>query len=156
MKITLGINTGFATNRFPEPEDWVGVVADELGLDTVQFTADLLNPFLPQAIIAREAEKIRSLCDKKRVRVQTAFTSAFTRVNHLLHPDPDIQRVWLDWFQKFMSPPRTTTRSDFPSENALDRNPRPRPPQARVGEGRDPLCFTHIFRILFSEGFLPV
>lgn len=103
MKIALGINTGFATNRFPEPEDWVKVVADELGLDTVQFTADLLNPFLPKAVVTREVAKIRSLCDRKGVRVQTAFTSAFTRVNHVLHPNPDIQRVWLDWFRKYMT-----------------------------------------------------
>ncbi len=102
MKIALGINTGFATNRFPEPEDWVSIVADELGLDTIQFTADLLNPFLPADIVARETAKIRALCDAKGVRVQTAFTSAFTRVNHLLHPDPDIQRVWVEWFKKFM------------------------------------------------------
>jgi hypothetical protein len=81
MKVTLGINTGFATNRFPEPDDWIGIVADELALDTVQFTADLLNPFLPEDELAREVEKIRGLCAKKGVRIQTTFTSAFTRVN---------------------------------------------------------------------------
>jgi sugar phosphate isomerase/epimerase len=101
MKVKLGINTGFAINRFPEPDDWVGVVADELGLDTVQFTADLLNPFLPSDLVAREVEKIVGLCARKGVRVQTTFTSAFTRVNHLMHPDPDIQHVWVDWFRRF-------------------------------------------------------
>lgn len=101
MKVKLGINTGFALNRFPEPDDWVGVVADELGLDTVQFTADLLNPFLPSDLVAREAEKIAGLCARKGVCIQTTFTSAFTRVNHLMHPDPDIQRVWVDWFRRF-------------------------------------------------------
>ena len=102
MKVTLGINTGFAANRFPEPDDWIGIVADELGLDTVQFTADLLNPFLPQDVVAREVEKIQSLCEKKGVRIQTTFTSAFTRVNHVLHPDPALRRVWLDWLKKFL------------------------------------------------------
>ncbi len=101
MNVTLGINTGFAINRFPEPDNWIGVVADELGLDTVQFTADLLNPFLPEALVAKEAEKIRTLCDRKGVRIQTTFTSAFTRVNHLLHPNREIQRVWIDWFKRF-------------------------------------------------------
>ena len=102
MEVTLGINTGFATNRFPEPEDWIGVVADELGLDTVQFTADLLNPFLPEELVARETARIRDLCEKKGVRVQTAFTSAFTRVNHLLHPNEEVRRVWLEWFKRFL------------------------------------------------------
>ena len=101
MKVSLGINTGFAINRFPEPDDWVGIVADELGLDTVQFTADLLNPFLPEDIVAREVNTIRGLCEKKGVRVQTTFTSQFTRVNHLMHPNLDVQRVWVTWFKKF-------------------------------------------------------
>jgi len=101
MKATLGINMGFATTRFPEPEDWIAVVADELGLDTIQFTADLLNPFLPPDVVAREVEKIRALCDRKGVRVQTTFTSAYTRVNHVLHPDPDMRRVWIEWFKRF-------------------------------------------------------
>jgi sugar phosphate isomerase/epimerase len=101
MEVTLGINTGFAINRFPEPDDWIGVVADELGLGTIQFTADLLNPFLPENLVRREADKIRKLCTKKSIRVQTTFTSAFTRVNHLMHPNPEIQRVWIDWFKRF-------------------------------------------------------
>ena len=102
MKVTLGINTGFAVNRFPEPEDWIGVVADDLGLHTVQFTADLLNPFLPEELVSREVDKTRDLCDKKGVRVETTFTSAFTRVNHVLHPNPDIRRVWIEWFKRFI------------------------------------------------------
>lgn len=102
MKVKLGINTGFAINRFPEPADWIAVVADELGLDTVQFTADLLNPFLPETLVAREADTIRELCGRKGVRIETAFTSAFTRVNHVLHPNAEIRRVWLDWFKRFV------------------------------------------------------
>ncbi len=101
MDVSLGINTGFAINRFPEPEEWVRIVAEELGLDRVQFTADLLNPFLPEQIVNRDLEKIRTLCNRFGVRVETAFTSAFTRVNHVLHPDPDTQRVWIDWFKRF-------------------------------------------------------
>lgn len=102
MHVTLGINTGFAINRFPEPADWVSVVADELGLDTVQFTADLLNPFLPDEIVAREADTIRDCCARKGVRVATTFTSAFTRVNHVLHPNPEIRQTWVKWFKRFI------------------------------------------------------
>jgi sugar phosphate isomerase/epimerase len=101
MNVTLGINTGFAINRFPEPEEWTRIVAEELGLDTVQFTADLLNPFLPESLVEREAEKIRNCCERYGIRVQSAFTSAFTRVNHLMHPDPDIRREWVEWFKRF-------------------------------------------------------
>lgn len=102
MRLRLGINTGFAINRYPEPDDWIGIVADELGLDTVQFTADLLNPSLGEDILARETEKIRALCALHGVRVTSTFTSQFTRVNHLLHPDPATQRWWVDWFKRFL------------------------------------------------------
>jgi sugar phosphate isomerase/epimerase len=101
VRVRLGINTGFAINRFPRPEDWVGVVADELGLDTVQFTADLLNPFLPEPLVRAQAETIRRLCDAKGIHIETTFTSAFTRVNHLMHPDAATRRVWVEWFKKF-------------------------------------------------------
>ncbi len=102
MNVRLGISTGFAINRFPEPDDWVGIVADELGLDTVQFTADLLNPFLPESLVERDIDAIRTLCEDKGIDIQTTFTSAFTRVNHVLHPDPEVQEVWLDWFRRFI------------------------------------------------------
>ncbi|NJL72996.1 MAG: sugar phosphate isomerase/epimerase [Candidatus Competibacteraceae bacterium] len=102
MRLTLGINTGFAINRYPEADDWIRIVAEELGLDTVQFTADLLNPSLGEDILARETEKIRTLCDRHGVRVTSTFTSQFTRVNHLLHPEPATQRFWLAWFKRFL------------------------------------------------------
>lgn len=102
MDIALGINTGFAINRFPEPDDWARIVAGELGLDRVQFTADLLNPFLPEPILRRETDRIREQCSRYGIRVESTFTSAFTRVNHVLHPDPEIQRVWVDWFKRFI------------------------------------------------------
>lgn len=102
MRLTLGINTGFAINRYPEADDWIRIVAEELGLDTVQFTADLLNPSLGEDILARETEKIRTLCDRYGVRVTSTFTSQFTRVNHLLHPEPATQQFWLAWFKRFL------------------------------------------------------
>lgn len=101
MQLKLGINTGFAINRYPDPDDWITIVADELGLDTVQFTADLLNPSLPRHIVERQIGLIRERCDKKKVRIDSTFTSQFTRVNHLMHPDPDTRGAWLAWFKEF-------------------------------------------------------
>lgn len=101
MRINLGVNTGFAINRYPEPDDWTSIVAYELGLNTVQFTADLLNPDLPETVVRRQAELIRTLCDKKGICVESTFTSQFTRVNHVLHPVPEIQRAWVEWFKRF-------------------------------------------------------
>jgi D-erythrulose 1-phosphate 3-epimerase len=43
----LGINLSFAVKRWPEPEAWSAFVRDELGLDLVQFSFDLLDPWWP-------------------------------------------------------------------------------------------------------------
>jgi len=99
--IKLGINTGFAINRFPEPEVWTRIVAEELGLRCVQFVADLLNPLLPQKIIDKQIERIQASAAKYGILIDTTFTGAFTRVNHLMHPDPELKEVWVHWFEDF-------------------------------------------------------
>lgn len=101
MDLKLGINTGFAVNRFPEHEEWIRLTKSEFGLGTVQFTADMLNPCLPERIIGREIEKINENLKKYDVSIHSTFTGAFTRVNHLAHPDDSIRRYWVDWFKKF-------------------------------------------------------
>jgi len=94
-KFKLGINAGLAVNRFPEPEVWLKIVGKELGLKYVQFVIDLLNPFLPKIVIDREVEKIKKNAAKYGIKIDTTFTSAFTRINHLMHPDSLQRKVWL-------------------------------------------------------------
>lgn len=102
MAIKLGINTGFALNRFSSPQEWIPLVAEEFGLKVVQFTADLLNPSLPDEIIAKELKLIKHLSQRYGLRIEHTFTSAFTRVNHLAHPNPEFRKYWLEWFKKFV------------------------------------------------------
>lgn len=101
IKFKLGINMGFATNRFPEPEVWLRIVGKDLGLRCVQFVADLLNPFLPPKVIEREIIKLKENATKYSVKIDTTFTSTFTRVNHLMHPDALQRKVWFDWFRRW-------------------------------------------------------
>jgi sugar phosphate isomerase/epimerase len=101
MHVKLGINAGFAINRFPEPGAWVRIVGDELGLRYVQFVADLLNPFLPYRVVHQQLGKIANLAGKYNVTIDTSFTSAFTRVNHLMHPEPLVRDAWFQWFKDF-------------------------------------------------------
>ncbi len=97
----LGINTGFAINRYPEPEQWTQLVSEAFDLKNVQFVADLLNPFLPEKVIKQQIDKIKKNCQKYNIEISTTFTSAFTRVNHLLHPDKRQREVWFNWFKDF-------------------------------------------------------
>ena len=101
MDLKLGINCGFAVNRYVEPEEWVRIVGEELGLRHVQFIADLLNPFLPRDYIDDQIGRINENLARYNVSVDSVFTSAFTRVNHLMHPDPEMRRLWLKWFKEF-------------------------------------------------------
>lgn len=101
MNLQLGINAGFATNRFPEPEVWLRIVGEELGLRCCQFVADLLNPWLPQGLVDEQAERIIENARRYDVAIRTTFTSAFTRVHHIMHPDPHTREVWSEWFKRF-------------------------------------------------------
>jgi len=98
----LGLNTGFAVNRYSEPEEWVRIVGDELGLNVAQFTADMLNVDLPASVVSKQVERIQKSCQKYNVEVTSTFTGAFTRVNHLAHPDPDVRKHWVDWFKRYV------------------------------------------------------
>ncbi len=99
--LTLGINTGFATNRFPEPEEWARIVAQELKLHSVQLVADLLNPFWPAAVVEAEVARIQEATARYGVAIHSLMTSTYTRVNHLMHPHPETRQAWSDWFTRF-------------------------------------------------------
>ncbi|MCD6058452.1 MAG: iolH [Thermomicrobiales bacterium] len=45
----FGINLSFALKRWPEPERWAGIAREDLRLDLVQFSFDLLDPWWPAA-----------------------------------------------------------------------------------------------------------
>lgn len=102
MNLKLGINTGFALNRFPLPEEWMKIVGEDLGLRYVQLTADLINPALGEEIVADYVKRINALGKKYNVKIDSIMTGAFTRVNHFSHPDPQVRAYWLNWFKKFI------------------------------------------------------
>lgn len=102
MSYRLGLNTGFAVNRFCEPEEWA-LVARSSGVQMVQFTADLLNVSLPAPIVASQTKRIIKACTANEIEIGSTFTGAFTRVNHLAHPDQDVRKYWISWFKDFAS-----------------------------------------------------
>lgn len=96
----LGLNTGFAVNRYSDSDAWTKLV-NKCGINSVQLTADLLNPSLPKKIINSQLIKIKNNCKDYSIDVTSTFTGAFTRLNHLSHPDYEIRKYWVDWFKKF-------------------------------------------------------
>ena len=86
----LGINLGFANNRFPEPEVWTDIVANKLGLRKVQFVADILNPMLikyNKKYFNDEVDKTIECISNNNIKVTSMMTSSFTRENNIAHPD---------------------------------------------------------------------
>lgn len=95
------MNLGFAINKYVEPEVWARLVAEEMGVKRVQLVADLLNVFLPEPYIQEQVERIQASTQRYGLEVTSTFTSAFTRVNHFMHPDAAARQIWLDWFKRF-------------------------------------------------------
>ncbi|MDR2619220.1 MAG: sugar phosphate isomerase/epimerase [Treponema sp.] len=102
MSYRLGINLGFAINKYIEPEVWTRIVRKDLGLKYVQFVADLLNPFWPKDYIADQIKRIKAAAGEYGIVIESLFTSSFTRVNHFMNPDAEARKFWLDWFKRFL------------------------------------------------------
>ncbi|MDR1353410.1 MAG: sugar phosphate isomerase/epimerase, partial [Treponema sp.] len=113
MGYRLGINLGFAINRYIEPEVWTKIVSKDLGLKYVQFVADLLNPYWPESYIKDQIRRIKTSVKEYGIVIESLFSSAYTRVNHLLHPDAEARKFWLDWFKRFLD-----TGAEFGAKNA--------------------------------------
>jgi D-erythrulose 1-phosphate 3-epimerase len=84
----LGINTCFAVKRWPRPSDWAPVVRDELGLDLVQHSLDLVDLDAGRADLDRQAADLRDGCASADLELHSTFTglTAYSS-NLLLHPD---------------------------------------------------------------------
>jgi len=97
---TLGINTCFAVKRWPEPERWAAIVADELGLRMVQHSLDLVD-LDADAPVHEQADAVDAACAARGIAVHSTFTGlgAYER-NLLLDPDPVQRRRALHWFRR--------------------------------------------------------
>ena len=98
----MGINLGFATNKYIEPEAWTRIVRKDLGLKYVQFVADLLNPFWPETYLRDQIRRIKDAAGEYGIVIESIMTSTFTRVNHLMNPDAEARKFWLDWYKRFL------------------------------------------------------
>ena len=97
MGFTLGLNTNFAINRIVEPEALVGTIAQEIGMSRIQLTPEFLDPAWPPSLQARFVDRYVKALAANGAQISTTFSGAFTRVNHLGHPDPDVRAWWKNW-----------------------------------------------------------
>jgi D-erythrulose 1-phosphate 3-epimerase len=98
MRARLGINNCFAVKRWPRPPDWAAVVRDELGLESVELSLDLIETST-EGERQRSAESIRAALGSYGLQPETVFTglAAYSR-NLLMHPDAEYRRSALEWY----------------------------------------------------------
>lgn len=101
MKVRLGINTCFAVKRWPRASDWAPVVRDDLGLDLVECSLDLLEGFETvddgRALVH---DTLSAMADNDLV-METTFTGlAAYGTNLLMHPDPARRAAAARWYDR--------------------------------------------------------
>lgn len=99
MRVRLGINNCFAVKRWPRPADWAAVVRDELGLDLVELSLDLIEDTDSPDGRERAADQITNALNGHGLTAPTLFTGlrAYS-LNLLMDPDPGGRRRALDWY----------------------------------------------------------
>ena len=94
----LGINTCFAVKRWPQPARWARLVRDELELDLVQHSLDLVDLDMPPAAVTDQATRLRAACASMGLTLHSTFTGlAAYSANLLLHPDRSARAQARDW-----------------------------------------------------------
>lgn len=97
----FGINLGFALKRWPEPERWAWIVREELGLELVQFSFDLLDPWWPAAERGAMAARVRCAVADHGLTLHSAQLGlAWYTYNGLLHPDPSGRAIAREWWRR--------------------------------------------------------
>lgn len=97
----VGVNLCFAIKRWPEPEEWARIVADDLGVASVQFTMDLIDPWWPADLRAAMAARARSEAGARGIAIHSVQIGlAGYTYNGLLHPDAAARGIAEDWWRR--------------------------------------------------------
>jgi sugar phosphate isomerase/epimerase len=95
----FGINLGFAVKRLPGATEWARFTREQLNLDLVQFSFDLIDPFMPMAAKAALAGQVRQAARDYGIRIHSAQVGlACYTYNGLLHPDRAGRAAALEWW----------------------------------------------------------
>ena len=95
----VGVNLCFAIKRWPEPEEWARIAADELGVSTAQFTMDLIDPWWPESDRAAMAGRVREAAGSRGIAIHSVQIGlAGYTYNGLLHPDETARRIAAEWW----------------------------------------------------------
>jgi D-erythrulose 1-phosphate 3-epimerase len=101
MKAHLGMNTIYATKRWPEPDVWGQQIGQRWGIRHVQFVFDLLDPRTIPVARKKYCAEVRKAAKKYRFEIHNCFIGAAAYTyNYLLHPLKEMREDALDWCEK--------------------------------------------------------
>jgi sugar phosphate isomerase/epimerase len=97
----FGINLSFAVKRWVEPEAWAKIVAEDMDLELVQFSFDLLDPWWADDLGKPLARRVQQAASDHNLNIHSAFVglAAYT-YNALLHPVDEARTAAVSWFKR--------------------------------------------------------
>jgi D-erythrulose 1-phosphate 3-epimerase len=101
MTLTLSLNTNPLVNRFADCDDLIDTIAHQIRIRDIQLTHEFINPSWPASVIRRLTRQMSKALTRTGVRITSAMTGPYGRLNHFGHPDRDVRRYYVDWFKTF-------------------------------------------------------
>lgn len=101
-KLILGLNCNCFTNRYTEPKEWTRICSEELGVDTVQYSIDLLDPYYPWDLQRRICDETLNECRKRGIWIKANFGGHFSHQHYLGHPDDEVRAEAERWFKRMI------------------------------------------------------
>jgi D-erythrulose 1-phosphate 3-epimerase len=100
MRLQLGINTCFAVKRWPMPEDWAPVIRDQLGLQLVQHSLDLVDLHVSEEGLDRQVRQLKDAVAMNGLSLHSTFTGlAAYSANLLMAPEAADRESAEGWFR---------------------------------------------------------
>lgn len=97
----LGVNNCFAVKRWPMPKDWAEICSEELDVNLIQFSFDLLDPRTIKPALSEIISEIRDAVSEKGLIIHSTFTGlAAYSFNLLTHPSLGMRLDALDWYSR--------------------------------------------------------
>ena len=97
----LGLNLSFATKRWLDPRQLAKICRDELGVNKVQMTWDLIDPWWPEAQRDDIAVEYRDEFNKQGILItSTCCGLATCTYGHFLSPDKRQRRIALQYYKR--------------------------------------------------------
>ena len=87
-KIELGINNSFLIKKWVEPEDWIKLIVEDIGISNIQHCLDLFGVSLNRKEALNSCNTIREIAKKYNSKISSTFTGLFTYYQNMLgHPN---------------------------------------------------------------------